>query len=81
MYVIYNAQETTKLDLKFRKCLFLGYANGVKGYCLWDPIARKVIVNRDVIFVKDKIQGKEGDHSMVKENPETMVVRAEKESE
>ncbi|GKG15994.1 gag-pol polyprotein, partial [Tanacetum coccineum] len=37
VYMMYNTQETTKLDLKSRKCLFLGYADGVKGYRLWDP--------------------------------------------
>lgn len=54
VYVMYNAQETTKLDPKSRKYLFLGYADGVKGYRLWDPTAHKVIVSRDVIFLEDK---------------------------
>ncbi|GKD35608.1 gag-pol polyprotein [Tanacetum coccineum] len=31
VYVMYNTQETTKIDPKSRKCLFLGYADGVKG--------------------------------------------------
>ncbi|KAH9672574.1 hypothetical protein KPL70_017783 [Citrus sinensis] len=31
MYVMYNAQERTKLDAKSRRCIFLGYADGVKG--------------------------------------------------
>nr|GEZ16483.1 retrovirus-related Pol polyprotein from transposon TNT 1-94 [Tanacetum cinerariifolium] len=56
VYVMYNSQETTKLDPKSRKCLFLGYADGVKGYLLWDLTAHKVIVSRDVVFMKDKIQ-------------------------
>ncbi|GKA03138.1 gag-pol polyprotein [Tanacetum coccineum] len=34
VYVMYNTQETEKLDPKSRKCLFLGYADGVKGYRL-----------------------------------------------
>ncbi|GJV39601.1 gag-pol polyprotein, partial [Tanacetum coccineum] len=44
VYVIYNSQETTKLSWisKSRKCLFLGYADGVKGYRLWDPTANKM---------------------------------------
>ena len=29
VYVMYNAQEKIKLDLKFIWCIFLGYANGV----------------------------------------------------
>nr|GEW28861.1 Gag-Pol polyprotein [Tanacetum cinerariifolium] len=56
VYVMYNTQETTKLDPKFRKCLFLGYANGVKGYHLWDPAAHKVFFTRDVVFMEDKIE-------------------------
>ncbi|KAH9727082.1 Integrase catalytic domain-containing protein [Citrus sinensis] len=30
VYVMYNAQERTKLDPKSRRCIFLGYADGVK---------------------------------------------------
>ncbi|KAH9647728.1 hypothetical protein KPL70_025300 [Citrus sinensis] len=32
VYVMYNAQERTKLDPKSKRCIFLGYADGVKGY-------------------------------------------------
>ncbi|GJV90693.1 retrovirus-related pol polyprotein from transposon TNT 1-94 [Tanacetum coccineum] len=42
VYVMYNSQETTKVDPKSRKCLFLGYSDGVKGYRLWDPTAHKM---------------------------------------
>ncbi|KAH9745518.1 hypothetical protein KPL70_004102 [Citrus sinensis] len=50
-YVMYNAQERTKLDPKSRICIFLGYADGVKGYHLWDPTAHKIVISRDVIFI------------------------------
>ncbi|GJZ18888.1 gag-pol polyprotein [Tanacetum coccineum] len=44
------------------KYLFLGYDDRVKGYCLWDPTAHKVVVSRGVVFKEDKIQeNKEGD--------------------
>jgi len=57
VYVMHNTQETTKLDKKkFRKCMFLGYDDRVKGFCLWDPTAHKVVINRDVIFIEDKEQ-------------------------
>ena len=32
------------------KCIFLGYANGEFGYCMWDLAKWKVIRSRDVIF-------------------------------
>ncbi|GJR84107.1 gag-pol polyprotein [Tanacetum coccineum] len=64
VYVMYNSQETTKLDPRSIKCLFLGYADGVKGYRLWDLVAYKVVVSRYVVFIKDKIQeNEEGWHS------------------
>ncbi|KAE8721506.1 hypothetical protein F3Y22_tig00015910pilonHSYRG00092 [Hibiscus syriacus] len=39
VYVMYNSQEISKLNPKSRKYKFLGYADGVKGYHLWDPTA------------------------------------------
>ncbi|GJY86489.1 retrovirus-related pol polyprotein from transposon TNT 1-94 [Tanacetum coccineum] len=59
VYVMYNSQETIKLDLKSRKYLFLGYADEVKGCLLWDPTAHKVVVSRDIVFMEDKIQENE----------------------
>ena len=56
VYVMYNSQERTKLDPKSRKYIFLGYANGVKGYRLWDTTAHKVVDSRDVIFLENELQ-------------------------
>ncbi|GKB97018.1 retrovirus-related pol polyprotein from transposon TNT 1-94 [Tanacetum coccineum] len=67
VYMMYNTQETTKLDPKSRKCLFLGYADGVKGYRLWDLTAHKVVISRDVFFMEDKIQENEEGDSTTKE--------------
>ncbi|KAH9668818.1 hypothetical protein KPL70_021529 [Citrus sinensis] len=58
MYVMYNAQERTKLDTKSRRCIFLGYTNGVNGYRLWNPTAQKIFISRGVIFVEEKINCK-----------------------
>nr|GEW52879.1 Gag-Pol polyprotein [Tanacetum cinerariifolium] len=76
VYVMYNSQETTKLDLKSRKCLFLGYTDGVKGYRLWDPTAHKVVISRDVAFMEDEIQENEEGVSTTRE---TTTIQMEKE--
>ena len=67
VYVMYNSQKRTKLDPKSRKCIFLGYTDGVKGYRLWDPTARKVVVSRDVIFAEDELQKEQENDSTIKE--------------
>ncbi|KAK3025021.1 hypothetical protein RJ639_044630 [Escallonia herrerae] len=39
-----------QLDPKSKECIFLGYEEGVKGYRLWDPVAKKRVISRDVVF-------------------------------
>ena len=39
-----------KLDPKSRKGIFVGYLEGKKGYNLYDPIRKKVLKSRDVLF-------------------------------
>ena len=34
------------------KCIFLGYKSGVKGYKLWCPETKKLVISKDVIFDK-----------------------------
>ncbi|KAK3022776.1 hypothetical protein RJ639_045799 [Escallonia herrerae] len=43
-------EECSKLDAKSRKCTFLDYETNVKGYRLWDPVAKKRIVSCNVVF-------------------------------
>lgn len=39
-----------KLEPRAKKCIFLGYTDGVKGFRLWDPEASKYLTSRDVTF-------------------------------
>jgi hypothetical protein len=44
--------KRTKLDNKSFVCVLLGVSEESKGYRLYDPIAKKIIISRDVIFEK-----------------------------
>uniref|UniRef100_A0A2N9HKJ8 CCHC-type domain-containing protein n=1 Tax=Fagus sylvatica TaxID=28930 RepID=A0A2N9HKJ8_FAGSY len=45
-----DGEDRSKLNPKSKKCIFLGFKKGVKGYKLWDPVAQKVVISRDVVF-------------------------------
>ena len=45
----------TKLDDKGEKCIFLGYGDRIMGYKLYNPITKKVIMSRDVIFEEEEM--------------------------
>jgi hypothetical protein len=49
-YVHVQSGERSKLDSKLRKCICLGLESSVKGYRLWDPVSKKKIVSRDMVF-------------------------------
>ena len=49
-YVHIPNKERSKLNAKFRLCIFLGYQKWVTGFKLWDPKANKVVISRDVVF-------------------------------
>ena len=44
-----------KLDAKARKCKFVGYSLEQKAYRFWDPVQRKIIISRDVVFDENSI--------------------------
>ena len=44
----------TKLDNRIITCTLLGVSEESKGYKLFDPVTKKVVVNRDVIFEEEK---------------------------
>ena len=45
----YHVKED-KLDPIAKKCLFVGFKKGIKGFKIWDPTDRKFLFSRDVTF-------------------------------
>jgi len=43
-------EQRRKLDQKAVKCILVGYCETSKGYRMWNPTARKLIISRDVAF-------------------------------
>ena len=47
--------ERSKLDAKARQCIFIGYGlDGEFGYRLYDPVQKKLVRSRDVVFIEDQ---------------------------
>ena len=46
--------ERSKLDVKSKQCIFIGYGQDEFGYCFYDPIDKKLIRSRDVVFFEDQ---------------------------
>ena len=72
---------------KSKKCIFIGYKDGLKGYELWNPVTRKVMYNRDVVFrevkdvIKHELQPKEPEKIEFVLKEEESYSTAEEESE
>ncbi|CAD7012038.1 unnamed protein product [Ceratitis capitata] len=53
-----------KFQPKGKKLIMVGYSETSKAYRLYDPVAKTVIVSRDVIFVEDKYPGTFGTNNI-----------------
>jgi hypothetical protein len=47
---VFGCLKRTKLDYKSKAHIFIGYSLTSKAYRLYDPITKKLVVSRDVIF-------------------------------
>ncbi|RDX82009.1 hypothetical protein CR513_37250, partial [Mucuna pruriens] len=45
--------ERSKLDIKTRQCIFMGYGLDEYGYRMYDPVEKKLVKSHDVQFMKD----------------------------
>jgi len=61
-YSLVDSQKRNKLESKSKKCIFIEFTKGVKGFRLWDPEKRSVFTSRDVVFDEE---------SMLREKSET----------
>jgi len=80
-YVHVPKDERSKLDVKTRECVFIGYGQDMLGYKFYDPVQKKLVRSRDVVFVEDqtiedidKVE-KSTDDSAEFELPPTVVPR------
>ena len=58
-----DKEKRTKLEVKYKKCTFIGYGVDDFGYRLWDYENKKIIRSRDIVvnekvMYKDQLQGK-----------------------
>ena len=55
-YSLVPQQRRKKLDDKAVKCIFVDYSAKSKGYRLYHPQTKQILVSRDVVFVEDVVQ-------------------------
>ncbi|RDX76303.1 hypothetical protein CR513_43717, partial [Mucuna pruriens] len=46
--------ERSKLNMKTRQCIFIGYGHDEYGYRMYDPVDKKLVRSRDVQFMEDE---------------------------
>ncbi|MCO5593116.1 hypothetical protein L7F22_047122 [Adiantum nelumboides] len=55
-YALVPQTQRRKLDDKAVKCIFVGYSAESKGYRLYHPQTKRILLSQDVVFVEDSVQ-------------------------
>lgn len=63
-------EKRNKLDERSIECIFLGYGSNTSGYRLDDPIQKKIILSRDVIFLENERRREENSLVVTEEEKE-----------
>ncbi|RDX79229.1 hypothetical protein CR513_40379, partial [Mucuna pruriens] len=45
---MFQRMKRSKLDMKTRQCIFIGYGHDEYGYRMYDPVEKKLVRSRDV---------------------------------
>lgn len=53
-YVHIRDQKRRKLDDKSKKCVFLSVSEESEAWKLYDPVIKKIVISKDVVFDEDK---------------------------
>ena len=55
VYSLIDSQKRNKLESKSKRCTFIWFIKGVKGFRLWDLEIRNAFASRDVVFDKESM--------------------------
>ena len=85
-FLLINSSNRDKLDLKARKCYFIGYGSDMFGYKFWDDQNKKIIRSTNVtfnenLFYKDKFSAESVGASKVLELSEKATLEEISESD
>ena len=47
--------ERSKLDVKAKPCIFLGYGHEEFWYRLWNPMSRKIVRSKYIVFLEEQL--------------------------
>ena len=56
-YALVDRKARKSLDSHVVPCIFLGYPEDFRGWRLWDPRAKRIIISRDVIWDENSMPG------------------------